>query len=334
MTRRLPAAIANPCLVTVATGYGLVAVLLWSSLAGLTQLSKPIPAFELSAISFAVTFLAGLVHSWYRGERLRQLIGLPVRRWAWGIVGIPGNLMLYFAALRCTSASPAGVNLVNYLWPLLIVVLSAVVLKERMQPRQYIGMAVGFAGAVLVILGDHHLGLETRDWIAYLLALGSAVCWAGYSVASRRQQDRSASHTSLFCGAAVLPTWICHRLTEVTVWPTTWQQWIALLAIGIGPLGLAFITWDYGNRHGNARVLTAASFMIPVLSTTVLVVMGQVPFGSNTLIACGLVMAGVMLVASRRQPTASIASRIDSLARAATKTDRNLVASTSDEIAG
>ena len=289
-----------------ATALGCVAIGLWSTLAVLTRLSQPVPPFELSAIAFAVAFFGSVAYEGWRGKQLLNSLRQPIGLWILGLMGIPGNIILYFIALRHAPDSPVGVNLVNYLWPLLIVVLSNFVMKERLRWLQWLGIAIGVSGAMFAINSDGQTGLQARHATAYLFAFGSAVCWATYSVMSRRFFVTSREVIMVMCGSAVLPVWVFHRLTEITVLPTTALQWVAVVAMGLGPLGFAYYAWDCGMRKGNARLLASAAFMIPIFSTLLLIAFNQAPFRPTIGLACGLVTGGVVLVSAGHRATAPL----------------------------
>src|SRR5919112_1421086 len=78
--------------------------------------------------------------------------------WALGIGGLFGYHALYFTALRL--APPAEAGLINYLWPLLIVLFSALLPGERINAAHVVGALLGFAGVVTLVSG--RTGLDIR----------------------------------------------------------------------------------------------------------------------------------------------------------------------------
>src|SRR5262245_12524703 len=132
-----------------ATVVGFTAVLMWSLLALFTAASGAVPPFELIALAFTVGGLLGLV--WIavrnRGRDLRQ----PWQAWVLGVGGLFGYHFFYFTALRHAPAVEA--SLIAYLWPLLIVILSALLPGERLHLHHVAGAALGLAGTALIITG-------------------------------------------------------------------------------------------------------------------------------------------------------------------------------------
>ena len=269
---------------------------LWSSLALLTAASGHVPPFELAALTFAIGGTAGLALAAARGRlgSLRQ----PWPVWLVGVGGLFGYHALYFAALR--AAPPAQAGLIAYLWPLLIVLFAAVLLPgERLRPAHLLGALLGLAGVAVLIAGqDGGFHAEARDGPGYGLALACAFIWALYTIASRRFRHVPTEAVAGFCLATAALAAAVHGLVETTVRPEGAVQAAAILALGLGPVGLAFYVWDHGAKHGDVRLLGVLSYAAPVLSTLLLVVAGYAAPTLTLGLACGLIVAGA-LVATR-----------------------------------
>ena len=130
-----------------ATLIGLTAILMWSLLAVMTLATGKIPAFQLAAMTFAIG-AATCALTWIgRGEAIKAL-RQPAVAWIVGVGGLFGYHALYFLALR--FAPPAEAGLLNYLWPLLIVLFSSLLPGERLAPHHIVGAVLGFlAGLTL-----------------------------------------------------------------------------------------------------------------------------------------------------------------------------------------
>ena len=197
---------------------GFAAIALWGALATLSVSAGPIPPFQMVAMTFAVGAAIGIVRALARGVGWRGLVGWPTRVWLLGVGGLFGYHALYFAALQL--APPAEANLVNYLWPLLIVLLSAPLAGERLGWPHLLGAFLGFAGVVLLAFG-RGLSFTGAHALGYALALGCAFAWSLYSVLSRRFGETPTDAIAAFCAASALLSLACHLLFERTVWPAT-----------------------------------------------------------------------------------------------------------------
>jgi drug/metabolite transporter (DMT)-like permease len=275
-----------------ATTIGLIAILLWSMLALFTAATGTIPPFQLNAMTFLVGGLVGVVSWIVRPQGLKALRQKPVV-WALGIGGLFGYHALYFAALRW--APPAESGLINYLWPLLIVLFSSLLPGERLRRAHIAGALLGFAGVVVLIAGRGAFEARAEYMPGYICAFVAAFVWAGYSVLSRRFGQVPTDAVAGFCLATSFLSLICHLAFETTVWPETTTQWLALLGLGLGPVGAAFYVWDIGMKRGDIRFLGVASYATPVLSTLLLVVAGYAEPTLTLALACGLIVAGALV---------------------------------------
>jgi drug/metabolite transporter (DMT)-like permease len=275
-----------------ATAIGLVAVLLWSSLAVLTAASGTMPPFELLAITFAI----GGVTLWLARPGAARALRQPWPVWLLGVGGLFVYHAAYFVALR--NAPPVEAGLINYLWPTLIVLFSALLPGEHLRWQHIAGCLLALVGAALVVTGGRGLSLDPAYTLGYAAALVAAVTWAIYSVLSRRMGEVSSDAVAGFCMVVAVLATICHAALEPTVLPGSIWQWAAILGLGLGPVGLAFYVWDIGVKRGDIQVLGAVSYATPLLSTGLLITGGFAAISPLLLLAALLVVAGGLLAAS------------------------------------
>lgn len=277
-----------------ATWIGFTAVGLWATLALLTKLSGSIPPFQLTAMSFAIAFLIGLGLWLKQGGNIWRHLKLPLPVWMIGIFGLFGYHFFYFIAL--SSAPAVEASLIAYLWPLLIVLFSAFLPHEKLRWFHIAGGLMGFVGAGLLVTKGQALSFNADYSLGYLAALICAVIWSSYSVLSRRFGAIPTNAVGGFCGVTAILAAGCHLLFEDTVMPVG-GEWLAILGLGLGPVGLAFFTWDYGVKHGNIKILGALSYAAPLLSTLLLVGFGLADASWAIACACLLIVGGAVLAA-------------------------------------
>jgi len=299
-----------------ATLIGASAIVVWSTLAVLTTMAGGVPPFELTAIAFAVASLIGWGVARARG---RSLFAVARRQrpavWALGVGGLFGYHVLYFIALRLAPDRAVEVNLLNYLWPLLIVLFSTLLPGERARPAHFAGAALGLAGTALIVGGgaSGFAGVDAQALPGCAAAAGAAVIWAGYSVLSRRFEQVPTEAVGGFCLATSVLALGCHLALETTVVPQG-VQWLVVLAVGLGPVGAAFYVWDHGVKRGDIRALGAMSYATPLLSTLLLTTVtgAAAPWTvwiAGSLIIGGAILAGGDLLKRRRRPAPSSAER-------------------------
>jgi len=251
----------------------LAAIVLWASLAALGVALSHVPPFLLTGLGL----LLGSAIAWpLSGWRLAAW-RVPPRTLLLGVYGLFGFHFLLFLALR--HAHPVAANLVNYLWPLGMVVLAPVLLPAVRWRWGYAGAALlGFAGAALAIgsRGGWAEG-DAGGGVGYLLALGSACIWATYSLLTQRVARFPTAAVGAFAAASGALSLACHWAFEPAT-ALSARDGLLIAALGLGPLGGAFFLWDAALKRGDARRIGLLAFLTPLLSTAVLLaVRGERP---------------------------------------------------------
>ncbi|MBI4724583.1 MAG: EamA family transporter [Rhodomicrobium sp.] len=279
-----------------ATLTGLLAIPVWSLLPALTVVAGSIPPLELVALTFTLGALAGQAFLTMSAGARKDLRRAGLKPVALGIAGLFGYHFAYFLALQNAPAVEA--SLVNYLWPVLIVVFSAALPKRAgagtLTPWHLAGVAIAFAGAVLAISGGKALSLGGNAF-GYGMALLAALIWSTYSVATRLFRNVPSAAVAIYCLGTALLAWAAHAALEDFVWPAAGAQAAAIVALGLGPLGVAFYVWDYGCKHGDLRLLGVSAYFAPVFSTALLTFTGLAPAKPALWLAALLITGGALL---------------------------------------
>lgn len=276
---------------TRATLIGFSAVLMWSLLALFTIGSAPVPPLQLNAICFGIGGVIGLIWTARRGFGV--LRGVSWKVYAFGTIGLFGYHFLYFTAFRLSPTAETG--LIAYLWPLFIVLFSGLLPGERLRAPHVIGALIAFAGAAVIVLGRSDAAAGSALGMA--LAFVCALTWAGYSVLSRRLGAVPSESVTVYCLATASLSLVAHLALETTVWPVGAMGWASVLALGIGPVGAAFFTWDIGMKRGDIQLLGVGSYAAPLLSTLALVAAGVTQPTWTIALAAILITAGAALAA-------------------------------------
>lgn len=293
-TDTLPTAPA-PSDVRRATGVAAIAIALWSTSSLLTSLLGGIPPFQLVASTFGLAFLIGTLAGLLRGRDVVGALRQPWRVWLVGVAGLFGYHFFYFLAFGIAGDATVEVNLLNYLWPLFIVLFSTLLPGERLKPGHVLGALCGLAGTALIVTGrGGGVSLSGEHLPAYAAVLTAAVVWGAYSVLSRRFGDVPTEAVGGFCLVTALLALLCHLAFETTVMPQG-IAWPALLALGIGPFGLSFFLWDHGMKRGDIRALGVMSYAVPPASTLLLILFGRAEGGWAVWGACALIAGGALL---------------------------------------
>ncbi len=278
-----------------ATLAGCGALLLWAFLALFSRLAAGLPPLQLTAMGFALGGTIGLLVVLARGEGAALRQG-PLA-WAHGVGGLFGYHALYFLAFAIAPA--VEVNLINYLWPLLIVLLAAPIRGMRLGPARLAGVALGFAGCALLVGPGAQFPPEAI--LGFVAAAGCAVVWAVYSVTAGlpRLAGVPTGAVAGFCLATAALAAVLHLVFETTVMPGA-REWLAVLGLGLGPVGAAFFLWDIGMKRGDPRLLGTLAYAVPVASTLLLIAAGEGEMNWRVALATAMVAGGGFVAARAR----------------------------------
>lgn len=273
----------------------LAAIVLWGFLALLGSRLVRLPTLLMTGIALSIGGCVGLlkVREWK----------VPLRTFLTGVGGIFGYHFLLFTAFR--HAPTVEANLINYLWPLLIVLLSPVILSGYgLRPRHVLGALAGLAGAALIVTGGS-LSLDAANLPGYLAAFGAALVWALYSLLTKRLPPFRSGAVGGFC--------LCSGLLALAVFlvesgpggftALRSSDWLFLVPLGMGPMGAAFYLWDASLKRGDPRVIGSLSYLTPLLSTLALVAIGGKAFTALSAVAMALIVAGAAVGSVRRSTT-------------------------------
>ena len=274
-----------------ATGIGFTAVLMWALLALFTIGSAPVPPFLLNALCFGIGGTIGIFWTARKGFGVLRAVSWKV--YAFGTLALFGYHALYFTAFRLAPSAETG--LIAYLWPLFIVLFSGLLPGERLRAAHIMGALIAFAGAALIVLARDPGG--EANALGLILAFCCALTWAAYSVLSRRLGDVPTESVTVFCLATAALSAVVHFAFEETLWPVGTMGWLAVVALGAGPVGAAFFTWDIGMKKGDIQFLGVASYAAPLLSTLALVAAGLAPATLTLIIAAIMITGGAALAA-------------------------------------
>ena len=269
------------------TLFALLTIVLWSSLAALTSRVHSVSPLVLVGL---VLFFCGLgaIPLW------RHWHAAPIT-WITTVAAFLGYHLLLFCAFRHAPVLEA--NLINYLWPLMILLFTPLFLSGHpLGVNHLLAGVMGLGGTVLVMINGE-LKLQSQYLPGYLLALAAAVVWGGYSVLSRRLPPAPAPVIGACCLLAGLLALLIAQFTEGTIPLHTipLDEWLLIIGLAVGRMGTAFITWYLALRHGDPRRIGILAYLTPLLSTLLLVVMNGESLTLRHLLAGGLIIGGALV---------------------------------------
>ena len=277
--------------------YALGAIALWITLAVFGVYLKHIPPFLLTGLAL----LIGSTLALPQVAKNPQTWRIPASTLVLGVYGLFGFHFLLFIALR--NAPPVEANLVNYLWPLLMVLLAPMFLPGlKLRVQHVVAGLMGFAGAAIAILGaGGAAGSSGWAW-GYIPALASAFIWASYSLLTQRVKAFPTAAIGLFGLVSGLLSLLCHWTLEPQAALSS-HAWMLIVSMGLGPLGAAFFLWDKALKLGDARQIGVLSYFTPLGSTALLMVVSSRPLSWSVGLAA-LMIVGAAALGTRPSPPA------------------------------
>lgn len=207
-------------------------------------------------------------------------MGIQLARASILMIGTALNFMaLAYLPLAVTSA-------IFFLSPLMICALSVPFLGERVGPRRWAAILIGFLGVLVIV----RPGVGEVHW-AWLLSLGATLCASLYMMLTRVLAGEDTTETSQFY-ASLIPACVMLPLAIwVWVWPSGWLEISLVVAIG-------FFGWLGHQLATNAHRMAPASTLAPFVYTQILWMTGAGYLFFNTIPDQWVYVGAAIVVAS------------------------------------
>ncbi|WP_315444705.1 DMT family transporter [uncultured Selenomonas sp.] len=282
--------------------YAISAVVIWSTLAAVAKsILTVIPTFEALFLSSLIASIFLVVQQGVRGglQVFRAYDGRSYLAMAGlGFVGLFVYSGLYFYGLTQLTSQEACI--LNYLWPMMIVLFAALLLGERITLRTAAALLLSFSGVLVLTLGKE--GRADGDAVLGALAcVLAAVCYGLFCVLNRK---RNADPTVLMMVAWGVTALCALPVTLMAeTWVTlSWAQWGGMLWFGIFVNAVGYLWWAMALQQAqNAAMVANLAYFVPLLSLVVSAVMLGEAMSRAALLALFLIMGGILLQNVRRQ---------------------------------
>lgn len=265
---------------------GLVTITLWASLPVLRNLVDLPPLLTGAVAMASAALMAQWVEHWRGiGSSRPALVDLPF--WIMGVGGLTGALYFYFLALG--EGDPARVSLVTYTWPLGFVLVADKLAGRGLNGRAVLGALVAFIGVAPLVLAAEQ-GVSTSP-LAYGAGLAAGLCWILFSLYLKDERRSAGVGYKYLFACAALVALLLHTLLEAPATGATGRDWLIAALIGVGPYGLAFLSWGFALHRSPVSVLGILTFFVPILSSFYMILLGWVPLSGQLVVALVAVLA-------------------------------------------
>jgi drug/metabolite transporter (DMT)-like permease len=274
------------------TFWGLIGVAMWSITTVMFAYIHSVPPMQVSALIFFFGWVTMTIFQLARGEDIASYWKRPAKDYLFWLSTAGFYTVLITIALRTTPVFEA--NILNYLWPVLLIVFAATINKEKVTPVQYLGGFIGFAGAITVFLPANGQAAFADFQLGHALSLFSAAIWAFYSAVAKRVTYPVGFLGPVFLVYALIAAAL-HFAFEKTVMPDN-LEWIIVLILGFGRI--SYVMWDYGMKHGDVILLASLSYFLPLITSFLLWALGFGPHGPMMALGAVMIIASCLIVNS------------------------------------
>ena len=278
-----------------ATLLGCLALIMWGFNASLYTTLAYLPRFEISCIVFFTSFLLAatritLSQTWH------QTLNVPLKVWGIGIMGIYLANCCFMFALQ--YAPPEKVELISYIWPILAIIVSPLILPTQLRPIQLLGACIAFIGVTILLNDGTPFYFNAQHSLGYLLTIAYVICWSGYVILSRKFPNTPSNLVGLYCGIGALCSLCLHLKFETFIAPSPTDM-LKLILMGLTCQGAAYLLWDYSLKKGHYQALCNLSYFTPVISIYLLIKLGLSDNRENLWLSCLLICLGALITCSQ-----------------------------------
>ena len=276
--------------------YAGLTVLIWSTLATVVKLVlKDIPNFQALAISSAFAFVFLLILNIINGSikemkhyRIKDCLTMA----GLGFLGLFMYSALYYYGIAELGSQEACI--LNYLWPMMIVIFACIILKERITVKKIIAMLMSFAGIVVLTLGSGGVSSGNRLF-GIIACVTAAVCYGLFSVLNKKH--------SLNQNVTMIWIWFTTAVCSLVLslifenWqPIAGVQWLGIAWLGIVVNAVAYLLWAIALKGASdsAKIANLA-YLVPFISIIIswLVLKEQITI--NAVLALVLIIGGILI---------------------------------------
>ncbi|MGD9639358.1 MAG: DMT family transporter [Alphaproteobacteria bacterium] len=269
---------------------GVLTIIMWSVSALLISYTGKVPAFLLASMVFGICSAIYLVKWAINKEKFWHYFYMSKKAYITVVCGVGGYISFYYMAFKMAPAME--VNLLNYLWPILMVITSAVILKNKLLGYQFLGIILGFIGVFLIFAKEQKLALNLDYLLGYIFAVAGALIWSIYSVVTRKIIF-TPNNMAVFNIIFSILFFVMHKIFENTVYPNG-SEWCGVILLGFTTT--SYMLWDYAMKKGDVEFLVSLSYFIPLFSTLLLGVFYSRDLSVNIFWSAVFILSGCLIV--------------------------------------
>lgn len=277
--------------------FAAVSIFFWSTTPTITKLLlSSRSSLEILSITSPVAFLFLLGLCFLRGEMkvLREMGWKAI--FSALTVGALGTFLYNFLLYCGIGKMPASqAFIINYLWPLMTVLLAVPILKEKMTLKKALALLLAFSGVILVTSGGHFSAFSRDSLTGAALCVAAAVVYGLFSVLTKKSGHNRFLAMMLAYGASTVLSLSCTFLSGDLFRPSPLEAG-AFLYMGVCTCAVAFTTWALALKMGDTTRISCLAYLTPFLSLLWTGLILDEPFRLTSLLGLLLIIGGILIV--------------------------------------
>ncbi|MDY0344846.1 MAG: DMT family transporter [Lentimicrobium sp.] len=275
----------------------LLAVLFWSTIGSAFKLTLDFLNYTqilLFASFVAVVFLGSMLLINGRWAGLKQLtlkeVGLSA------VMGLLNPFAYYLILLKAYSLLQAQEAVaLNYIWPMILVLLSIPVLKQRITLLNIFALIISFFGTLVIATGGRLSTLTFTNPLGTGLALVSALFWASYWLLNMKDKRETTEKLFLNFGFGFFYALIYTIVTKQWIWPG-FEGSLGVIYIGLFEMGITFVIWLKALKYAeNTAKVSNLVYLSPFISLFFVNIFVGEKILWSTIAGLSLIIGGILL---------------------------------------
>ncbi|MGN0244066.1 MAG: DMT family transporter, partial [Lachnospiraceae bacterium] len=276
--------------------YAIVTVFIWSTMAAMVKkMLYDIPNLEALSISGIFAFLFLLIVNLKNGV-IKEMKKYSVKDYGimsgLGFIGLFLYSALYYYGLAKLTSQEACI--LNYLWPIMLVIFSCIILKEKLTFTKGIAMLCSFVGIIILSLGN---GSSSTGNTAFgiISCITAAACYGLFSVLNKKADYNQNISMMLTWFVVAVCAMVLGLMTETWV-PIKGIQWLGILWLGIVIDAVAYLLWALALKGvENTAKIANLAYLTPFLSLVVSAIFLKETIQLRAFIALVFIIGGILL---------------------------------------
>ncbi|MBW3697684.1 DMT family transporter [Vibrio sp. T187] len=294
-----------------ALGFGLSAVLLWSTVATAFKLTlAEFSPIQMLTIASVVSSIALIIICFVQGKLSQLSTTFLSNPWYYLLLGLINPLAYYLILFKAYDLLPASqAQAINYSWAITLTLMAAVFLGQKIRKQDWVACAFSYLGVVVIATKGNVLGMQFDSPLGVGLALLSTLLWAGYWILNTK--NKADPVIGVLLGFLVaLPFAIGLSIYEGESWSQiSTKGWLAVTYVGLFEMGITFVLWLSALKStNNTARISNLIFASPFISLMLLATIIGEEIHPTTLIGLVLIIAGLVIQQVKFSKNKSLAS--------------------------